>query len=104
MEKMTIEKAMEIMKSRSKDLVDLKSLFIGEAQGFIDGWESRQAEIDDLKRELLLLKLRDSVSIGRFEISKTNNRLWIYDKSGEGMEVKEEVLERVLKEFYTENF
>lgn len=59
MEKMTIEKAREII-SQGKFLRPIYSKF-SFAEGFIEGWESLQAEVEELRNSLRKTKslLRD---------------------------------------------
>ncbi len=45
------------------------------------------------------------VTIGCYEISYSKTgQYWIYHKSGEGMEIDEKMLEKMVNDFYTENF
>lgn len=45
------------------------------------------------------------ITIGDYKINRfESGDYWIYHKSGEGMEVSSEMLEKMLKDFYEENF
>ena len=83
-DKMDIEKAREVIRK----FMALPSLNVtlshiadyNEANGFINGWESRQTEIDELKKEIECL--RDKSGVGSDEFIRATKKLgWPKEKT-----------------------
>ena len=49
--------------------------------------------------------MMEEIQIGEFVIIRTKKGFfWITDKSGEGMEIAEDILESAIKDFYLKHF
>lgn len=49
-------------------------------------------------------EMDESIEIGDYTLSRTNGRFWITHKSGEGMEVADELIAKFVDQFYKEHF
>lgn len=84
-DKMTIEKARKIASfpwNEKRCYCETLYCEHPQAKGFIDGWNSRQAEIDELKKEIECL--RDKSGVGSDEFIRASKKLgWPKEKTDE---------------------
>lgn len=64
----------------------------------------RRAVFDYVEGLEAIAHIKPHITIGNYSIHKTQYGYWIEHESGEGMEVKHEIMERAIEEFYKAHF